>query len=328
MGIIILLFIGGKMVIDGAITLGTLVAFQRYISMMVWPMTAIGWCLSLLQRGSASMRRIDEVMEEKTEIIPKDNVTLQFIPKGEIEFRDVNFRYDCDKEWILKGIHLRIPTGQRTAIVGPIGSGKSTLVNMLSRIIPVNDQSIFIDGVDINTINIKALRKYIGFVPQETFLFSERIEDNILFGVETEKDNNNVQQFARIAGIEEEIQELPQKYESYLGERGINLSGGQKQRITIARALAIQPSIIILDDCLSAVDARVEGTIMKNILKNFPGRTLLVVTHRLPAIRGFDMIVVMKEGVIVERGTHEQLITVNGLYTSLYTKEVLEERLG
>ncbi|MDQ1272939.1 MAG: ATP-binding cassette, subfamily multidrug efflux pump [Planctomycetota bacterium] len=328
MGIIILLFIGGKMAIDGAITLGTLVAFQRYISMMVWPMTAIGWCLSLLQRGSASMRRIDEVMEEKTEIIPKDNVTLQFIPKGEIEFRDVNFRYDCDKEWILKGIHLRIPTGQRTAIVGPIGSGKSTLVNMLSRIIPVNDQSIFIDGVDINTINIKALRKYIGFVPQETFLFSERIEDNILFGVETGKDNNNVQQFARIAGIEEEIQELPQKYESYLGERGINLSGGQKQRITIARALAIQPSIIILDDCLSAVDARVEGTIMKNILKNFPGRTLLVVTHRLPAIRGFDMIVVMKEGVIVERGTHEQLITVNGLYTSLYTKEVLEERLG
>ena len=328
MGIIILLLIGGKMAIDGVITLGTLVAFQRYISMMVWPMTAIGWCLSLLQRGSASMKRIDEVMEEKTEIIPKDNITRQWIPKGEIEFRDVNFRYDRQKEWILKGINLKIPTGQRIAIVGPIGSGKSTLVSMLSRIIPVNDQSIFIDGVDINTIDIKALRKYIGFVPQDTFLFSERIEDNILFGVETGKGNNNVQQLARIAGIEEEIQELPQKYESYLGERGINLSGGQKQRITIARALAIHPSIIILDDCLSAVDARVEGTIMKNILKNFPGRTLLVVTHRLPAIRGFEMIVVMKDGMIVERGTHEQLITINGLYTSLYTKEVLEERLG
>lgn len=328
MGIIILLLIGGKMAIDGTITLGTLVAFQRYISMMVWPMTAIGWCLSLLQRGSASMKRIDEVMEEKTEIIPKDNITRQWIPKGEIEFRDVNFRYDRQKEWILKGINLKIPTGQRIAIVGPIGSGKSTLVSMLSRIIPVNDQSIFIDGIDINTIDIKALRKYIGFVPQDTFLFSEKIEDNILFGVETGKGNNNVQQLARIAGIEEEIQELPQKYESYLGERGINLSGGQKQRITIARALAIHPSIIILDDCLSAVDARVEGTIMKNILKNFPGRTLLVVTHRLPAIRGFEMIVVMKNGMIVERGTHEQLITVNGLYTSLYTKEVLEERLG
>lgn len=199
---------------------------------------------------------------------------------------------------------------------------------MLPRIIPVNDQCIFIDGMDINTINVKILRQHIGFVPQDTFLFSEKITDNIVFGAETGGSDNTSRQFARIAGIEGEIQELPHRFESYLGERGINLSGGQKQRVTIARALAINPSIIILDDCLSAVDARVEDTIMKNILKNFPGRTLLVVTHRLPAIRGFDLIVVMKEGMIVERGTHEQLITANGLYTSLYTKEVLEERLG
>ena len=328
MGIIILLFVGGKMAIDGVITLGTLVAFQRYISMMVWPMTAIGWCLSLLQRGNASMKRIDEVMEERPEIASKDNVTQQFIPKGEIEFRDVNFQYYRQKEWILKGINLKIPAGKRIAIVGPIGSGKSTLVNMLPRIIPVNDQSIFIDGIDINTIDIKVLRRYIGFVPQDTFLFSERIADNLLFGVETKGDNNTTQQLARIAGVEEEIQELPHKFESYLGERGINLSGGQKQRVTIARALAMNPTIIILDDCLSAVDARVEDIIMKNILKNFPGKTLMVVTHRLPAIRGFDMIVVMKDGIIVEKGTHEQLIAANGLYTSLYTKEVLEERLG
>lgn len=327
MGIIILLFIGGKMVIDGAITLGTLVAFQRYISMMVWPMTAIGWCLSLLQRGNASMKRIDEIMVEMPEIVQKDNVTRQFIPRGEIEFIDVKFRYDPHKEWILKGINLKIPAGQRIAIVGPIGSGKSTLVNMLPRILPVNDRSIFVDGIDINMIDVKVLRRQIGFVPQDTFLFSERIADNIVFGVETGGENN-VQQFARIAGVEEEIQDLPHKFESYLGERGINLSGGQKQRITIARALAMNPTIIILDDCLSAVDARVEATIMNNILKNFPGRTMLVVTHRLPAIRGFDMIVVMKEGMIVEKGTHEQLIAANGLYTSLYTKEVLEERLG
>lgn len=327
-GIILLLFIGGKMVIEEAITLGTLVAFQRYISMMVWPMTAIGWCLSLLQRGNASMKRIDEVMEEKPEIISKNHVAKQWIPSGEIEFRDVNFRYDSQTEWIVTGINLRINAGQRIAIVGPIGSGKSTLVNMLPRIIPVNDQCIFIDGMDINTINVKILRQHIGFVPQDTFLFSEKITDNIVFGAETEGSDNTSRQFARIAGIEGEIQELPHRFESYLGERGINLSGGQKQRVTIARALAINPSIIILDDCLSAVDARVEDTIMKNILKNFPGRTLLVVTHRLPAIRGFDLIVVMKEGMIVERGTHEQLITANGLYTSLYTKEVLEERLG
>lgn len=327
-GIILLLFIGGKMVIDEAITLGTLVAFQRYISMMVWPMTAIGWCLSLLQRGNASMKRIDEVMDERPEIVSKGNVIMQVIPRGKIEFRDVNFRYDRQTEWIVKDINLRINAGQRIAIVGPIGSGKSTLVNMLPRIIPVNNQSIFIDGMDINMIDVKVLRRHIGFVPQDTFLFSEKITDNILFGAETASSDYISRQFARIAGIEGEIQELPQKFESYLGERGINLSGGQKQRVTIARALAINPTIIILDDCLSAVDARVEDTIMKNILKNFPGRTLLVVTHRLPAIRDFDMIVVMKDGMIVEKGTHEQLISANGLYTSLYTKEVLEERLG
>ena len=328
MGVILLLFMGGKMVLEGAITLGTLVAFQRYISMMVWPMTAIGWCLSLLQRGNASMKRIDEVMDERSEIVSKIDTTRQFIPKGEIEFRDINFRYDNQKEWVLKGINLKIIAGQRVAIVGPIGSGKSTLVSMLSRMIPVSDRSLFIDGVDINTIDIKILRKYIGYVPQDTFLFSERITDNLLFGVETADGSNDVGELARMAAIESEIQELPYQYESYLGERGINLSGGQKQRITIARALAINPNIFILDDCLSAVDARVEQTIIRNILKKFPDRTLLVVTHRLPAVRDFDMIVVMQDGMIVEKGTHEQLIKINGLYTSLYTKEVLEEKLG
>jgi len=328
MGVILLLFMGGKMVLEGAITLGTLVAFQRYISMMVWPMTAIGWCLSLLQRGNASMKRIDEVMDERSEIISKADATRQFVPKGEIKFRDINFRYDNQTDWVLKGINLKILAGQRVAIVGPIGSGKSTLVSMLSRMIPVNDRSLFIDGVDINTIDIKILRRHIGYVPQDTFLFSERITDNLLFGVETAGGGNDVGEFARMAGIESEIQELPYRYESYLGERGINLSGGQKQRITIARALAINPNIIILDDCLSAVDARVEEIIIKNILQNFPGRTMLVVTHRLPAVRNFDMIVVMQDGMIVEKGTHEQLIKINGLYTSLYTKEVLEEKLG
>ncbi|MDO8142208.1 MAG: ABC transporter ATP-binding protein [Candidatus Brocadiales bacterium] len=328
MGIILLLFMGGKMVLEGAITLGTLVAFQRYISMMVWPMTAIGWGLSLLQRGNASMKRIDEVMDERSEIVSKVDVTRQFVPKGEIEFRDINFRYDNQTEWVLKGINLKIPAGQRVAIVGPIGSGKSTLTSMLPRMIPVSERSLFIDGVDINTIDIRNLRKHIGYVPQDTFLFSEKITDNLLFGVETSGGSNNAGELARMAAIESEIQELPYRYESYLGERGINLSGGQKQRITIARALAINPNIIILDDCLSAVDARVEETIIKNILKNYPDRTLLVVTHRLPAVRDFDMIVVMQDGMIVEKGTHEQLIKINGLYTSLYTKEVLEEKLS
>lgn len=326
MGVIILLLIGGRMVIEGVITLGTLVAFQRYISMMVWPMTAVGWSLSLLQRGNASMKRIDEVMNEKPEIISRDNVT--YIPHGEIEFRDIHIQYDSNKEWILKGVNLKIPAGQRIAIVGPIGSGKSTLVNLIPRIIPVPDKSLFIGGMDINTIHIKALRKIIGFVPQDTFLFSERVVDNILFGVEDEKSiSYSAQKIAQMAVIEKEIQQLPNQFDSYLGERGVNLSGGQKQRITIARALAMHPDIIILDDCLSAVDARVEGAILKNIQKYFAGKTLLVVTHRLPAIRNFDMIVVMENGMIVEKGTHEQLIKINGLYTSLYSKEALEEKL-
>lgn len=326
MGVIILLLIGGRMVIEEVITLGTLVAFQRYISMMVWPMTAVGWSISLLQRGNASMKRIDEVMNEKPDITSKDNIT--YIPHGEIEFRDVNIRYDGKKEWILKGINLKIPVGQCIAIVGPIGSGKSTLVNLIPRIIPVPDKSLFISGIDINTINIKALRKIIGFVPQDTFLFSERVVDNMLFGIEDAKRSNySAEELAQMVAIEKEIQEIPNQFDSYLGERGINLSGGQKQRITIARALAINPDIIILDDCLSAVDARVENTILKNIQKYFADKTLLVVTHRLPAIRNFDMIVVMRNGMIVEKGTHEQLIKINGLYTSLYSKEALEEKL-
>lgn len=326
LGVILLLFIGGRMVIEGDITLGTLVAFQRYISMMVWPMTAIGWCLSLLQRGNASMKRVDEVMNERPEIIVKDNALQQFIPHGEIEFRDVNFRYD--KNWTLKGINLKIFRGQRVAIVGPIGSGKTTLISLIPRLIPVQDGSIFLDGVDINTIDIKTLRRNIGFVPQDAFLFSERIVDNILFGKETGKDDGYARELARMAAVETDIRNLPHQFESYLGERGVNVSGGQKQRITIARALAIDPKIIVLDDCLSAVDARVEDIIVKNILKNFPDRTLLIVTHRLPAVKNFDMIIVMKDGMIVEKGTHKQLIGLNGLYASLYTKEILEEKLG
>ncbi|MEK7296411.1 MAG: ATP-binding cassette domain-containing protein [Planctomycetota bacterium] len=222
---------------------------------------------------------------------------------------------------------MQISAGQRVAIVGPIGSGKSTLVSLIPRMLPMVDRKLFIDGTDINELNIKALRRNIGFVPQDTFLFSEKIADNILFGGEVRAGNDRALKFARMAAINKEIQSLPAQFDSYLGERGINLSGGQKQRITIARALAINPTIIILDDCLSAVDAGLEGEIMKNIQKDFPGRTLLAVTHRLPAVRDFDMILVLQNGMIVEKGKHEQLMSLNGLYTSLYTKEVLEERL-
>ncbi len=327
MGIVLLLFVGGGMVVEGVITLGTLVAFQRYISMMVWPMTASGWCLSLMQRGVASMKRIDEVMAESPEIIVKSAGKQQKTFRGEIEFRDLHFRYHSQQEWILKGINLQISAGQRVAIVGPIGCGKSTLVSLIPRMLPTVDRKLFIDRADINELDIKTLRRNIGFVPQDTFLFSEKIADNIVFGGDACAGNDRALKFARMAAIDKEIQSLPAQFDSYLGERGINLSGGQKQRIAIARALAIDPTIIILDDCLSAVDAGLEGEIMKNIRKDFPGRTLLAVTHRLPAVRDFDMVLVLQNGMIVEKGRHEQLLGLNGLYTSLYTKEALAERL-
>jgi len=327
LGIIILLYVGGKMVINGDTTLGTLVAFQRYISMMIWPMTAIGWSLSLLQRGSASMKRIDEVMHEKPDIVTKHIGINEFEPKGDIEFRDVYFRYEGQEKWALKGINLKIYAGQHIAIVGGIGSGKTTLINTIPRIIPVKDQSVYIDGRDINTIPIKLLRKSIGVIPQETFLFSDRIVDNIMFGADGEKLSDsygNGKECAHLAKIDAEIQKLPRQYESYLGERGVNLSGGQKQRLTIARALAINPAIIIMDDCLSAVDAQVEDAIIRNISARFDRQTHIVVTHRLPAVRHFDTIVVMKDGMIVEKGTHEELMKMNGEYSLLYTKEAME----
>ncbi|QII13863.1 putative ABC Multidrug Transporter (ATP Binding Cassette) [Candidatus Kuenenia stuttgartiensis] len=325
LGIIMLLCIGGRMVIQGDITLGTLVAFQSYISMMIWPMTAVGWCVSLLQRGNASMKRIDEVMEEKPEI-DKHSVTSKKVTlKGDIEFRDVHFQYYKQDKWILKGIHLKIRAGQRVAIVGSIGSGKTTLLSLLPRILSVKDGTVFIDGMDINAMDVTLLRRCIGFVPQEAFLFSERIADAILFGNAGAGTDENVRELARMVKLEAEIQKLPDQYESYLGERGVNLSGGQKQRLTIARALAVNPDIIIMDDCLSAVDVQGEHFILHNIATKFPGKTLIIVTHRLPAIRDFDVIVVMKEGMIVEKGTHAELMKMNGEYSALYRKEELEE---
>ncbi|MBM4055450.1 MAG: ABC transporter ATP-binding protein [Planctomycetes bacterium] len=327
LGIIILLCIGGRMVIQGDITLGTMVAFQSYISMMIWPMTAVGWFLSLSQRGNASMKRIDEIMAEKAEFDMNHTANKKLTLKGDIEFRDIRFQYHEKDKWILKGINLKIHAGQRVAIVGPIGSGKTTLISLLPRILPVKDGNVFVDGMDINTMDIKLLRKCIGFVPQEAFLFSERIADNILFGSESKESDKSVREFAHMVKIESEIQKLPDQYDSFLGERGINLSGGQKQRLTIARALAVHPDIVIMDDCLSAVDVQVENIIIKNIITRFPNKTLIIVTHRLPAIRDFDLIVVMKDGIIIEKGTHAELMKINGEYSALYTRELLEEGL-
>ena len=327
LGLIILLLVGGNMVLEGTITLGTLIAFQRYISKMVWPMTAVGWCLSLFQRGKASMKRVEEVMDINPEIVSSKSAIKNIQPTGKIDFRDLSFGYNEHNDIVLQNVNLNIVPGQKVAITGPVGCGKTTLVNMIPRILPAEDNKIFIDDIDINRMDVKELRRHIGFVSQDTFLFSEKIKNNISFGNPELSDDRKVREFADISMISKEIDDLPEGYDSYLGERGINLSGGQKQRISIARALAIDPRILILDDCLSGVDARTEEAIIKNISEAAKQKTLIVVTHRIPAIKEFDLIVVMQEGRIVEQGTHQELNERKGIYKSLYEKEVIKENL-
>ena len=327
LGIIILLLIGGNMALEGTITLGTLIAFQRYISKMVWPMTAVGWCLSLYQRGRASMKRVDEIMDKSPEIITTKSSIKDIQLTGKIEFRNLSFRYNGNEENILQDTNLVIAPGQKVAIIGPVGCGKTTLVNLIPRILPAENNRIFLDDIDINEIDVKELRRHIGFVSQDTFLFSEKIRHNITFGKPAQSDEQRVKELAHTAMISREIEALPEGYDSYLGERGINLSGGQKQRISIARALAINPRILVLDDCLSGVDARTEEAIIKNITGAGSGRTLIVVTHRIPAIKEFDHIVVMQKGKIVDKGVHRQLSEREGLYKSLYEKEAIRESL-
>ncbi len=327
LGIIILLLVGGNMVLEGTITLGTLIAFQRYISKMVWPMTAVGWCLSLLQRGKASMKRVDEIMEQKPEIVSSKSAIRSIQPTGKIEFNDVSFRYNENEDFILRNINLEIKPGQKVALIGPVGCGKTTLVNLIPRILPAGHNKIFLDDIDINKIDVKELRRHIGFVSQDTFLFSEKIKDNISFGNPVLFDERKVREYANTSMISDEIDNLTEGYDCYLGERGINLSGGQKQRLSIARALAINPKILIFDDCLSGVDARTEETIIKNLTATSNGRTLIVVTHRIPAIKDFDLIVVLRNGQIIGKGMHQQLSEREGLYKSLYENEVVRESL-
>ncbi len=327
LGIIILLLVGGNMVLEGTITLGTLIAFQMYISKMVWPMTAVGWSLSLLQRGKASMARVDEIMNVTPEIVNSKSAIKNIQPTGKIEFNDLSFRYNENAGFVLRNINLEIKQGQKVALVGPVGCGKTTLVNLIPRVLPAEYNKIFLDDIDINKIDIEELRKHVGFVSQETFLFSEKIKSNITFGNPELFDERKVKEFADTSMISKEIDHLPEGYDSYLGERGTNLSGGQKQRISIARALAINSKILILDDCLSGIDAKTEEAIIKNLSTESKWRTLIVATHRISAIKNFDLIVVIQDGIIVGKGTHQQLSKKEGLYKSLYENEVVREGL-
>jgi ATP-binding cassette subfamily B protein len=325
--LVITLYSGGLRVIDGRLSIGTLTAFFGYLVMLIWPMIAFGWVINILQQGAASMARLMKIMDTVPEIRDTDRADISITSlKGTIEFRDVTFRHRDAQTPALRGINLTIPAGRTVAIVGYTGSGKSTLVNLIPRMYDVSEGSLLIDGVDVRSIPLRVLRASIGYVPQETFLFSDSLSENIAYGVDRWTDEK-IREAAEISQISRDIPEFPRGYESMLGERGITLSGGQKQRTGIARAVLRKPSILILDDALSAVDTYTEEEILKRLRGLMKGRTSILISHRISTVKDSDQIVVLHEGSIKEQGTHDSLVALGGIYAELHRKQLLEEEL-
>ncbi len=331
LAIVLVLWLGGREVLSGRITPGGFVAFNTYMVQLTWPVIALGWVINIFQRGTASMGRINEILVEKPEIEDSPEVktagedvrSAQIT--GEIEFRGLNFAYNGVP--VLHDINLRIPAGSSLAIVGPTGSGKTTLVSLIPRIYDTEPSGVWIDGKPVRQYPIESLRRQIGFVPQETFLFSETVRENIAFGKEDATDEV-VRSAAKAANIATDIEEFPEKYQTMVGERGITLSGGQKQRTAIARAIIRNPRILILDDALSSVDTHTEDKILNHLREIMQDRTTIFISHRVSTVRNADRIAVLHAGRIVELGTHEELIARNGYYSDLYNKQLLEEELA
>jgi ATP-binding cassette subfamily B multidrug efflux pump len=360
---VIVLWVGGRQVLMGKMNVGDFVAFTTYMAQLMWPVIALGWVINIFQRGTASLVRINEILTQQPEIAdeitigssshrtigpsksqtqpqsdfdsgsPDDPISRSPDISGEVEFRNLNFAYNGVS--ILKDISLRIPAGSSLAIVGPTGSGKTTLVNLIPRIYDAAPGAVLIDGRPIRQFPLDALRRQIGFVPQETFLFSDTIRDNIAYGIATEASQKDgepsleaIKAAAEAANIAQDIESFPEGYNTMVGERGITLSGGQKQRTAIARALLRSPRILILDDALSSVDTNTEDKILNHLRTIMHGRTTIFISHRVSTVRNADAIAVLHQGRIVELGTHDQLITRNGYYTDLYNKQLLEEELA
>lgn len=327
LSVMLILWIGGQYVIHGQMTLGDIAQFLVYMTSLAWPLISIGWVTNILQRAAAAQLRLDEVMltqPEIADVASDEPVSIE----GEIEFRQVSFAYPTQPErLVLKNLSFKIPKGCRFAIVGATGSGKSTLVNLLPRLIEPTGGEILIDGRPIQTLPLRTLRRAIGFVPQDHFLFSDTIRHNIAFGA-PHASLEDIRKAAWVAAIDEEIERFPAGYDTLIGERGITLSGGQKQRLSIARALLSQPKILILDDSLCAVDTHTEDTILNRLQAATATMTVILISHRISTVQHADHIIVLDNGELVESGTHDELLAKDGLYASLYRKQLLEEELS
>jgi len=341
LAVVLVLWLGGREVLYNRMNVGDFVAFTTYLIQLTWPVIALGWVINIFQRGTASLARIDEILREQPEVrdgsLPA-SVSIQGTPKpaiatagkippirGDIEFRNLNFAYNDIS--VLHDVNLRIPPGSSLAIVGPTGSGKSTLVSLIPRIYDAAPGSVLIDGRPVREFPLQDLRRNIGFVPQETFLFSDSIRENIAFGTENSTDEQ-VRAAAEGANIAADIEAFPEQYATIVGERGITLSGGQKQRTAIARAIIRDPRVLVLDDALSSVDTQTEDRILNHLREIMQGRTTIFISHRVSTVRNADKIAVLHGGRVVELGTHDELIALNGYYTDLYNKQLLEEELA
>jgi ATP-binding cassette subfamily B protein len=339
--IVIVLFVGGREVIQHRINVGDFAAFNTNMVQLTWPIIALGWVINIFQRGTASLGRIANILAEKPEVtdaaVPAVGVPQEV--QGEIEFRNLNFRYGRTlrseeaaqsgaqaNDAVLRGVSLKVPAGTSLAIVGPTGSGKSTLVSLIPRIYEAEPGSVLIDGRPVREFPLEVLRRNIGFVPQETFLFSDTIRENIAFGAQSATDDD-IRRVAEAASIAADIESFPDGYNTVVGERGLTLSGGQKQRTAIARALIRNPRILVLDDALASVDTQTEDRILNHLREIMRGRTTIFISHRVSTVRNADRIAVLRDGEIVEYGTHDELLTLNGYYTELHERQLLEEEL-
>jgi ATP-binding cassette subfamily B protein len=323
----ILYLVGGRSVILGELSFGEFVSFSMYLGLLIWPVIAIGWVFMIFQRGIASSKRILELMHATPDVFDTGNEHPDLKPiTGEISFKNLSFGYN-GKE-ILRGVDLTVPAGSSLGIMGRPGSGKSTIISLLFRLFPLEHGEIRIDGVDIMDVPLAQLRGSIGYVPQDPFLFSDSIRNNIAFGLDREEQElDEILRYARMTALYDEILSFGDGFDTMVGERGVTLSGGQKQRLSIARALIVKPRILVLDDALSSVDAKAEQDILRNVRVEMEGRTTIIISHRVSTVKDCDSIAVIDEGTIREQGTHEELYRYNGYYRRLFDLQHLEGRV-